>query len=1049
MKKRLLQFCLLVAVMSLMPLHAGVRIVVLGSSTAAGTGVQDASNAWVNRYQAYLQTLDPTNQVINLAKGGYTTCAIMPTGTPDYNTGSNILSVDTERNIDKALSYEPGAIIINMPTNDVSNGIPVDTQMEHFKTVIDMAEAAGVKVWITTSQPHNFGEDYDGPYGDGKEPDVWKQTARDQFKELTEKILETYGERAIDFYTDIATEDGYSFIRPEYDSGDGVHLNDAAHAVLFEKVKEKNILSQIDSESFGGVLANPVYVNFGPIESSTKSNWNYVNGQSTGFSVSPLIDYAGISTTLSVTLVNGFTHAAENGVASSIMEMDDKISMSNFSSNSEEAPVVRFAGLSPNQVYDFSVFASRSASDNRECIYTFAGSNEVEVALDAASNTQNLALAKAVAPAADGTVTLTITRGVGNTSGFCYLNAMKITSSTPPVEVPEGAIMVETAGTLASLLTQPVGEITELVLYGSLNGTDIKTIMEMTALEDLDMENARIVAGGDAYLNGMKTRDNVFPQEMFVNNTVIKRVILPAGITELLYHTFMGASSLETVQMPDGVVSFGNDLFSGCSSLTSINISAGLKEMGSGCFYNCKLLTSLTIPEGVTVIPGGSFYGCAALVELNLPETITRIEGDWTFSGCNALSKIVLGPNVESLPGGAFYNCWSLNTIYCMMSELPAIDTKNGETPFTGAFKPEYCTLYVPFTAYSKYKNDEKVWGVMSSIQSLETIVADGETLLPENGTDALLRAKAVKVEGSMPDAAAISAVLAQNENVTSIDLTGVTGYLQRLEAGNPNCLTFVPAEAEMEGSNIVKVSDEGASASSVVLEDGYDFNNPLAFVAESVSYARDFEAGWSTIALPFAYAVQDENVEEFNSIEANSVVFSKITSTELAANKAYLIYIDAEGEKTFTGENVAMPATAVEEGTPFVANFVGFTMVQDDNLYKLSDDGTAFDHSDGNALVGAFRAYLDLNGYSADNTPKKIVHRNEDPTNLEMEQTGMNQITYRQGTLHVVVEAPQVLRIYAVDGRMVQFVRLQAGENDIHISLKGLYIINNQKFIF
>ena len=232
--------------MSLMPLYAGVRIVVLGSSTAAGAGVQNASNAWVNRYQAYLQTLDPTNQVINLAKGGYTTCAIMPTGTPDYNTGSNILSVDTERNIDKALSYDPGAIIINMPTNDVSNGIPVDTQMEHFKTVIDMAEVAGVKVWITTSQPHNFGEDYDGPYGNGKEPDVWKQTARDQFKELTEKILETYGERAIDFYTDIATEDGYSFIRPEYDSGDGVHLNDAAHAVLFEKVKEKNILSQIE-----------------------------------------------------------------------------------------------------------------------------------------------------------------------------------------------------------------------------------------------------------------------------------------------------------------------------------------------------------------------------------------------------------------------------------------------------------------------------------------------------------------------------------------------------------------------------------------------------------------------------------------------------------------------------------------------------------------------------------------------------------------------------------------------------------------------------------
>ena len=94
--------------------------------------------------------------------------------------------------------------------------------MKHFATIIDLAKAAGVKVWITTSQPHNFGEKYDGPYSEEHQPDIWKQAARDQFKELTDSILNKYGEYALDFYTPIATEDGYSFIRPEYDSGDGI-----------------------------------------------------------------------------------------------------------------------------------------------------------------------------------------------------------------------------------------------------------------------------------------------------------------------------------------------------------------------------------------------------------------------------------------------------------------------------------------------------------------------------------------------------------------------------------------------------------------------------------------------------------------------------------------------------------------------------------------------------------------------------------------------------------------------------------------------------------
>ena len=320
MKRKIISaLCFLLFSCLLLPVQAGTRIVVLGSSTAAGAGVSDSNRAWVNQYRSYLQSLDPTHTVINLAKGGYTTCAIMPTGTDPYDTGENLLEVDTERNITKALSLSPNAIIINMPTNDVSNGIPVATQLDHFATIIDLAKAAGIKVWITTSQPHNFGEKYNGPYSEEHQPDYWKQTARDQFKELTDSILNRYGEYALDFYTPIATEDGYSFIRPEYDSGDGVHLNDAAHDILFNVVKDADIPSQVGSSSTE-ISTIPVYVNFGPAEAGL-AGWNNANAQGTGSQFNALTDSTGTVTTLSIEFTVGFTNAATNGIIGRLISM--------------------------------------------------------------------------------------------------------------------------------------------------------------------------------------------------------------------------------------------------------------------------------------------------------------------------------------------------------------------------------------------------------------------------------------------------------------------------------------------------------------------------------------------------------------------------------------------------------------------------------------------------------------------------------------------------------------------------------------------------------
>lgn len=196
-----------------------VTIVVLGSSTAEGTGPQNRNNAWVNRYRAHLKNVNLFHQVINLAKGGYTTYHIMP---DNYLAPGNRPQPDPQRNISKALTFEPDAIVINMPSNDVTSGYAIFEQLDNYERILKETGIKSIPVWISTTQPRNLIE-----------------AKRKQQIEMRDSTFSRYGTFAIDFWTDIAQENG--MINPIYDSGDGIHLNDEGHRVLAERVIAKQI----------------------------------------------------------------------------------------------------------------------------------------------------------------------------------------------------------------------------------------------------------------------------------------------------------------------------------------------------------------------------------------------------------------------------------------------------------------------------------------------------------------------------------------------------------------------------------------------------------------------------------------------------------------------------------------------------------------------------------------------------------------------------------------------------------------------------------------
>lgn len=202
-----------------------VRIVVLGSSTAAGTGPSHPDSTWVNRYRAGLKQINPNNEVINLAVGGYTTYRIMP---DNFITPSNRPTVDSAHNITEALSLNPDAIVINLPSND--RQWPMSEQLANFDSLYRHGWNNGVPVYICTTQP------IAGNWG------AYQASVKDSIQVM-------FGPNAIDFFTPLADSNGV--VSPSY-AADAVHLNDAGHRILFQQVWNHDLLVHI-IPAIGGV----------------------------------------------------------------------------------------------------------------------------------------------------------------------------------------------------------------------------------------------------------------------------------------------------------------------------------------------------------------------------------------------------------------------------------------------------------------------------------------------------------------------------------------------------------------------------------------------------------------------------------------------------------------------------------------------------------------------------------------------------------------------------------------------------------------------------
>ena len=175
---------------------------------------------------------------------------------------------------------------------------------------------------------------------------------------------------------------------------------------------------------------------------------------------------------------------------------------------------------------------------------------------------------------------------------FMLLGSTAILAADDGLITRQVTLKLDEAGTLPNMISYDQKNlITNMKIVGKINGTDLKFIREMAGrdvnggktdgkLSILDLSEAKIVAGGDAYVR--------FSENYYTSND------------KLGDYAFSGCSGLTSLTIPSGVTSIGKWAFRGCSGLTSIYVyPENLPELGIDIFNGCDAKNcTVYVPKG-------------------------------------------------------------------------------------------------------------------------------------------------------------------------------------------------------------------------------------------------------------------------------------------------------------------------------------------------------------------------------------------------------------------------------------------------------------------
>ena len=186
--------------------------VVLGSSTAAGTGVP-AGQGWVSLLEAAYRPAGVS--IRNLAVAGTVTYHALPGSLwPSLRRPSP----KAEANVDAALALAPRLLLLAYPSNDAARGYSVEETVSNLLAIRKVSLAKGVPVLVLSTQPRNLSAEQ-----------------RASLSLVDQQLRAAVGPCFVATSEGLSTPDG--LLQSAYDSGDGVHPNAAGHRLIADQVQ--------------------------------------------------------------------------------------------------------------------------------------------------------------------------------------------------------------------------------------------------------------------------------------------------------------------------------------------------------------------------------------------------------------------------------------------------------------------------------------------------------------------------------------------------------------------------------------------------------------------------------------------------------------------------------------------------------------------------------------------------------------------------------------------------------------------------------------------
>jgi lysophospholipase L1-like esterase len=186
---------------------------VIGSSTAEGEGASRPANAWTALLEQSLSARTGFT-LINLAVGGYTSADLLPDS-------------DSPGNLKDAIDAAPDLILVALAgSNDLSIGTSSETFLARLARLRDDAQAAGIPTFFVSTAPKDLSDTQRQALAD------WASGMRQRFSSCwVPHEASPYAPCLIDVFGPLATSS--LELAPQFDSGDGIHLDDAGHSVVF------------------------------------------------------------------------------------------------------------------------------------------------------------------------------------------------------------------------------------------------------------------------------------------------------------------------------------------------------------------------------------------------------------------------------------------------------------------------------------------------------------------------------------------------------------------------------------------------------------------------------------------------------------------------------------------------------------------------------------------------------------------------------------------------------------------------------------------------